>query len=337
MSLKYLSDLMLPVIETELKRAVRYGERPEWADLYSMLAYHMGWEGAGAGSEAQGKRVRPLLVTLTTAACGGEWHAALPAAAAVEFVHNFSLIHDDIEDSSSLRRGRATVWQVWGVAQAINAGDALFTLAHLSLLNLAGTLKDAAVLEASRVLQDTCLNLTQGQYLDMAYENRMDLPLEAYWLMVNGKTAALLEACTTLGAIVAQVNEEKIHKYQDFGRMLGLAFQAQDDLLGIWGNTAATGKSAVSDLMTGKKSLPILFGLQNGQGFARRWVQGSVEATEVSGLADLLEAEGAKTYTQQAVDRLTRQALSALEAAHPQGEAGKALFELAHYLLNRTK
>lgn len=337
MSIKSQMDFMLPEIESELKRAVFHGARDEWREMYAMLAYHMGWEGEGAGSEAQGKRIRPLLVTLTTAACEGDWHAALPAAAAVELVHNFSLIHDDIEDTSALRHGRPTVWKLWGVAQAINAGDALLTLAHLSLLSLSNKVEPAVILNASQRLNETCLKLTQGQFLDISYENRKDLPLEAYWLMVNGKTAALLEACTALGAMVASSDIEKRYFYQDFGRNLGLAFQAQDDLLGIWGDVNITGKSTASDLITGKKSLPILFGIQQGGSFAQRWMERPVIASEIPEVAAVLEAEGARDYTQQATDRFTQQALTALEAAHPRGEAGIALHELAHLLLRRIR
>jgi geranylgeranyl diphosphate synthase type I len=337
MVLKTLSELMLPLIEAELQKDILFGKLSEYDELYQMLTYHMGWTGEGAGPEARGKRIRPLLVTLSAAACGSDWTLALPAASAVELVHNFSLIHDDIEDASILRRGRPTVWKLWGIPQAINAGDALFTLAHLSVLTLSKNVDIATTLRASRLLQETCLSLTQGQYLDMAYEHQQCLSLEAYWLMITGKTAGLIASCTALGAIIAHENDEKINYYRDFGNNLGLAFQVQDDLLGIWGDAALMGKSAESDLITGKKSLPILFGLENNLGFAHRWTRGAVEPSEVPELAGMLEAEGAKAYTQEAADRLTQQALSSLEAAHPEGDAGRALFELANMLLNRAR
>ena len=337
MSLKSQSELMLPHIEIELQNAIRFGERSDYAGLYQMLTYHMGWTGEGAGAEARGKRIRPLLVTLSAAACGGTWQLALPAAAAVELVHNFSLIHDDIEDSSALRRGRETVWKLWGIAQAINTGDSLFMLAHLAVLRLSEIVDTNTVLRAARLLQETCLLLTQGQYLDMAYEHQQSLSLEAYMLMISGKTAELIATCTKLGAIVAQANDEKVRRYYDFGLNLGLAFQVQDDLLGIWGEPALMGKSAESDLITGKKSLPILYGLQNNQEFARRWLSGSIKPSEVPELATLLESEGARAYTQDTADRLTQQALYSLESACPEGDAGQALFDLAHLLLHRSR
>lgn len=330
-----LVSSLLNAIEDELRRAVSIANGAGLQPFHHMLAYHMGWEGEGAGPEARGKRIRPLLVLLTCAACGGEWRDALPAAAAVELVHNFSLIHDDIEDNSTLRRGRPTVWKLWGIPQATNAGDAMFTLAHLSLLRLAETCSAEITLKAAGVLQETCLHLTQGQYLDLSYENRADLGLEDYWPMVEGKTAALLAACTELGALVAGA-EPSIHlAYRRFGRLIGLAFQAQDDLLGIWGKAELTGKSAESDLVSGKKSLPVLVGLEHRGQFYRRWQEGPIRPAEAPAVAALLESEGARTFTQQTADRLTQEALRALEEAQPQGEAGVVLRELTGDLLHR--
>ena len=324
-----------PAIEIELREIVSLVNGQDMEELYAMMAYHMGWEGEGAGPEATGKRIRPILVLLTNSAAGGIWEKALPAAAAVELVHNFSLIHDDIEDNSPLRRGRPTVWKKWGIAQAINTGDAMFTLAHLALQRLNTGCSAATVIEASRILQNTCLKLTQGQHLDITYESHGSLTQESYWLMIGGKTAALLAACTELGALVAETQPDQRYAYRDFGYSLGLAFQVQDDLLGIWGDSALTGKSAESDLTTGKKSLPVLYGLsQNGE-FAQRWAQGEITADEVPFLAAQLEAEGARKYTQDTANQLTEEALSALKSARPQGEAGEALRLLAMRLMHR--
>jgi geranylgeranyl diphosphate synthase, type I len=300
-----------------------------------MLAYHLGWEGEGAGAEARGKRIRPLLVLLTAAAAGGDWERALPAAAAVELVHNFSLVHDDIQDNSPIRRGRPTVWKQWGIPQAINSGDAMLTLAHLVLLRLAETSSPDIALQAARILQTACLHLTQGQYLDLLYEARGDLTLDAYWPMVKGKTAALLAACTELGALAAAAPPEKRQAYRLFGHDLGLAFQALDDILGIWGDASLTGKSADSDLLTGKKSLPVLYGLSQNGPFSYRWQQGAIRPEEVDSLAAQLEKEGAREFAQQAATRLTDQALQALSEAGPRGEAGEVLVALAGQLLHR--
>lgn len=334
-TLEYFNMRMLPVLEEELRGAIQRVAEPGLDELAEMLYYHMGWEENGETPAPRGKRIRPILVLLTADAAGGSWEQALPAAAAVELVHNFSLIHDDIEDNSPQRRGRPTVWKKWGVPQAINAGDALFTLAHLALLQLEKTAGAETALKAAELLQKTCLQLTQGQYLDIAYENRNDLSLDSYWKMVNGKTAALIGACTELGALAAGTSAEIRLAYGKFGRSLGLAFQALDDILGIWGDSTKMGKSAESDLTSGKKSLPILYGIHQRGIFAARWEKGFIRPEEASAIADLLEAEGALGYTREAAEVLTEEALRALEEAGPRGEAGLALRELANLLLNR--
>jgi geranylgeranyl diphosphate synthase type I len=327
---------MLPEIENELQRLISEASSQNLEEMKRMLFYHMGWEGEGAGAEARGKRIRPLLVLLSASAAGGDWKKAMPGAAAVELVHNFSLVHDDIQDRSPTRRGRATVWKLWGIAQAINAGDALFALAQLTVLGLGETVAVETGLEASRVLQQTCLHLTQGQFLDLYYEERQDLSIADYWPMVEGKTAALLAACTQIGALAARADPACAGTYRRFGERLGLAFQVQDDLLGIWGDAALTGKSTESDLVSGKKSLPVLYGLGQNGAFAERWRRGQIAADEVKGLALELENEGGREFTQQQANLYTKEALDALDEANPQGQAGQALVELAEYLLKRN-
>ncbi len=335
MSLNELTAEMLPALEAELQRVVARLNQPHTQAYHEMLTYHMGWSGEGAGPEATGKRVRPLLVLLSCQASGGNWLHAIPAAAAVELIHNFSLVHDDIQDNSDLRRGRPTVWKRWGMPQAINAGDGLFVLAHLALADLEGKFPPETILKVFRLFDETCLDLTRGQFLDIAYEQRADLSLEAYWPMVAGKTAALLAACCEIGAVLGGADETVQASYKSFGNYLGLAFQVQDDYLGIWGDSALTGKSAESDLATGKKSFPVLAGLAKGGAFARRWAEGPIRPEEVPALADRLAAEGVKLLTQETADQMTDLALAALRTADPQGEAGDALFELTQKLLGR--
>lgn len=333
--LQELSDVMFPVIESELQKAILETHQPGLEGMLALMTYHMGWEGEGAGPEARGKRIRPLLVLLCAAAAGGDWECALPGAVAVELIHNFSLVHDDIQDQSPLRRGRATLWTRCGIAQALNTGDTLFTLAQQSVLRLAGTVSNEAALAAAGVLQETCLALTQGQYLDISYEGRVDLSEADYWPMVRGKTAALLNACTFIGALSAQAQPAICQVYREFGNLLGLAFQVQDDLLGIWGDAASTGKSTASDLVSGKKTLPVLYGLSRQGGFARRWAMGAIRPDEVPALAAQLETEGARQYVSARADQLTQRALDTLDQVQPAGKAGQALCELARRLLKR--
>jgi geranylgeranyl diphosphate synthase type I len=346
MGLKSYTDSMLPAIEAELQRFVAHLNEPRTHHFYEMLTYHMGWSGEGTGPEASGKRIRPLLVLLTYAASNRTsgkteietetWKNALAAAAGIELIHNFSLVHDDIQDGSDLRRGRPTVWKKWGMPQAINVGDALFILAHLALLETKDLFPPEKALQVGIIVNDACLALSSGQFMDIAYEKRTDLVTEDYWPMISGKTAALLSACTQVGACLGNVDEAAQASYRSFGHYLGLAFQVQDDYLGIWGDSALTGKSTESDLVAGKKSLPVLYGLARGGMFAQRWAEGPIKSDEVGPLSEQLAAEGAKLFTQEAADQMTDLALQSLRAAEPQGEAGEALFELARMLLTRN-
>src|ERR1700752_181972 len=259
---------LLSHIESELQKQVSRLDEPRTKHFHEMLTYHMGWTGEGAGPDATGKRIRPLMVLLSTAASGGEWKAALPAAAAIELVHNFSLVHDDIQDNSPTRRGRDPAWVKWGGRMAINVGDALFVISNQAIIDLKENFAAEVVLRASEILNNTCLELTRGQYLDMSYEERTDLNMEDYWPMIAGKTAALLSTCCHIGSLLGGADDIQQEAYRSFGHYLGLAFQVQDDILGIWGDEAVTGKSAAIDLVEGKNSLPVLAGLGRKGKFA---------------------------------------------------------------------
>jgi geranylgeranyl diphosphate synthase type I len=322
-------------IEKQLTNLIDCCIPEEYIGMKSMLAYHMGWEGVGAGPDAQGKRIRPMLVLLSAVAAGGDWEDALPAAGSVELIHNFSLIHDDIQDQSPLRRGRPTVWVKWGTAQAINAGDLMFTLAFSAIQKLKETVSLDAALEAYEILQATCVRLTGGQYLDLYNEKAKALELDAYWPMIGGKTAALLACCAELGALSAHAQPVKRQSFRDFGEKLGLAFQVQDDWLGIWGDAERTGKSTESDLVSGKKSLPVVYGLTRGQKFARRWLEGPILANEVPEIAKILEDEGVKDFTEKTANRLTKEALAALDQAAPESQGKSELLHLTESLLSR--
>jgi len=328
---------LLSSIELELQKQVSRLDTPHTKHFHEMLTYHMGWTGDGAGPEATGKRIRPLMVLLTTAACGGDWQKALPAAAAVELVHNFSLVHDDIQDNSPKRRGRDTAWTKWGAPMAINIGDALFVISNQAIIDLKESYPAEVVVKAAEILHNTCLELTRGQFMDMSYEERTDLSTDDYWPMIAGKTAALLSACCHIGSLLGGADDAKQDAYRSFGQYLGLAFQVQDDILGIWGNEAVTGKSAASDLVEGKNSLPILAGLAAKGKFMERWRQGPIKIDEVEALAKLLASEGGYETAHNASIQMTDLALLNLREADPQGEAGNALFDLAEKLLKREQ
>lgn len=324
-------------LRQELEGAIAASAEHGTPMLHEMITYQLGWTGENAGEKAEGKQIRPLLVLLACESGGGDWNKALPAAAAVELIHNFSLIHDDIEDNGEIRRGRPTVWKVWGEAQAINTGDAIFALAYASLVNLARTTSPEIGLKAGKIFHKTCLRLTQGQHLDIAFEDQDYVELESYWQMVGGKTAALLAFSLEVGALCAGVPAEIQAHYRDFGHYLGMAFQVQDDILGIWGAEEEIGKSSIGDLVTRKKTLPVLYGLAQEKEFNKGWNDGEITPEKAAVLSQVLESEGGRAYAQSTADRLTDLALAALENAKPKGEAGEVLEELAQKLLKRQK
>jgi geranylgeranyl diphosphate synthase type I len=330
-----LTQNYLSAVEDGLISAVNRVEKIGNPLLHEMLSYHMGWLGKPTNSESRGKRIRPLLVLFSCSAAGGDWINAIPAATAVELVHNFSLIHDDIEDRSSLRRGCLTVWKKWGIPQAINAGDAMLTLAHLQLLNLKNNLTISATLRSIEILQHACLHLTQGQFLDLSYEKRDHVSIGDYWSMVAGKTSALIAASAELGALSANDDEYICERYRNFGKTLGMAFQVQDDYLGIWGNTTITGKSNHSDLATGKKTLPVLYGLERSPEFTNCWNKRIVNKESIKKMVHFLELSGAKSFTQSTANELIDHALNELYEAHPSGVAGDILISIAKKLMCR--
>jgi geranylgeranyl diphosphate synthase type I len=257
-------------------------------------------------------------------------------------IHNFSLSHDDIQDRSETRRGRATVWALWGEAQAINAGDAFFALAHLALQRLFDRgLSPDLVANALRILDQASLALCHGQHLDLDFETRLDVDAEAYLTMIQGKTAALLGCAGQLGALVATNDPIVAQRYQQVGQELGLAFQIQDDLLGIWGDSDVTGKPVADDIRRRKKSLPVVYVLgRHNDSDAERlrllYAKSILSEEDVAEALVILEACQARVYTEALAQRHLDNALSELEAARPESEAGEALQEMAHFLIQRS-
>jgi geranylgeranyl diphosphate synthase type I len=339
MSLESFFSHYLPPLEAEMRAAVQSAD-PRQAALFGMLHYHLGWADAAFNPcpTETGKRVRPVLCLLTCEACGGDWQQALPAAAAVELLHNFSLIHDDIEDRDRTRRGRPTVWALWGEAQAINAGDALFSLAQLALLRLPERGVPAATTVAAQTLFNlACMALTGGQHLDMGFESHDIAPVAEYLAMIEGKTAALVACSCELGALVAAAPEARRASLRAFGRHLGLTFQMRDDVLGVWGDPAVTGKPAGADVARRKKSLPILHGLEQSETLRALLAQETLTEADVRRATGLLDEAGSRAFTEGLAQEHHNQALAALEEASLPGRAAQALHELAQALLNREK
>lgn len=304
-----------------------------------MVRYPMGWvdEDNQPYHATTGKRIRPLFLLLCNEAAGGEWHNALYAAAAVELLHNFSLVHDDIQDVSPTRHNRPTVWKLWGNANAINAGDILFSLAFVALHRLAETgLRPDTLITVWDVFNRTNLELTRGQHLDMQFEARENVSVDEYISMISGKSAALLATCAQIGALIAECDTQTAQHYADFALNLGIAFQIRDDILGIWGNPDLTGKSVATDILYKKKSLPVLHGLANSAELQAIYHRDSLTEADVQQAVHLLEEHGTRAYAEDVERSYYTKALDMLARANPQGEAAEWLGYFVETLFQRA-
>jgi geranylgeranyl diphosphate synthase type I len=333
MNLQDLFARYIPLIESEMRECLSVPDAM-LADYYGMLHYHLGWadEHFAPAHINSGKRIRPMLCLLACQSAQGDEMQAIPAAAGIELLHNFSLIHDDIEDHSPTRRGRPSVWALWGIPQATNSGDGLFAIAHLAVDRLSERSTPAGrILTVRRVFDRACLALTHGQYLDLAFESREKVSVDEYMVMISNKTAALIGAAAAIGATLA--GSTTAVQYETFGRELGLAFQIQDDILGIWGDEALTGKSNESDIATRKKSLPVVYALERSERLRTLYAAPHVDVA--AAIAEL-DAVSARTFAEQAAQKHHGQSLAALRASGASGDAGQALFDLAESLLSRA-
>jgi len=329
----------LPSIEREM-RAVITDHDPGQGDLFGLLRYHLGWVDSSfqPSDTRSGKRIRPVLCLLACRGCGGAWEQALPAAAAIELLHNFTLIHDDIEDQDQMRRGRSTVWSVWGEAQGINAGDTLFALSQLAMLRLHDRgISSATVIPAMRLFNETCVALTSGQYLDIGFEDRDDVSVDDYLAMIEAKTAALLACSCEVGALLADAPIVQREALRGFGRHCGLAFQMVDDILGIWGDSDVTGKPVGADIFRRKKTLPLLHGLGCSAELRSLMAHEKLSRADVRRASDLLEVAGSRAFAEQLARQHCERALAALEEAALQRQVDEALRGLAQGLIDRQR
>ncbi len=323
---------MIADTEAEILQVVDAVDAPATRGLYDMVRYHLGLDGPPGLS---GKRLRPLLGLLAYASIAGDHRRALPGAAAVELGHNFSLVHDDIEDRDVERRHRAALWTVYGVGQAINAGDTLFVLSRLALHRLTDLgFSDRKVLRLMRLYDDTCLALCEGQYLDIrASDHGAEMSVDGYFDMIGRKTAALIAASVEAGALLATDDQAVVDAYRRFGWALGLAFQVNDDVLGIWGQEQVTGKEP-SDLAKHKKTLPVLYALEHATPGDRErlvdlYARSDSTGDEVAEVRAILERSGARDYARAEARRFRDEALAALDATGViEGDARERLRDL---------
>jgi geranylgeranyl diphosphate synthase type I len=334
MNYKDYAALFLPKINIEIHRCCDRLITDEYSELSEMVAYHLGFTKDIFPKGNQGKKLRPMILLLSCVASGGAWELALPAATAIELIHNFSLIHDDIEDKSTVRHGRDTLWVKWGAEKAINAGDAIFAMAFTEILRLQEMNSSDIAVTAANILSRNCLDLTKGQSLDLFFEKEDSISVEDYLGMTVGKTSALFSAAAEIGSLIAGVERKTLTQLAQFGRTLGIASQMQDDWLGIWGMNTITGKSSSSDLITGKKTFPILFAIKRRPRLGETLKKG-VDLNDIERLTSEISETGAEEYTLELIQENIDNCLYSLEKCNFTNEAGLALKELVENLIHR--
>ena len=303
-----------------------------------IVGYHLGWldEHGHVVKANSGKAIRPALALLAAEAVGGRAEAALPAAAAVELAHNFSLVHDDVIDRDLTRRHRPTTWAVFGLGPAILAGDALLALAYEVLAASGHPTASAAAEQLSTVV----LGMIEGQYADLSFEKRRDVSLTECFEMAKRKTALLLSCACAVGASFGGGTSLQVEQLTAFGLHLGLAFQIVDDVLGIWGDPAVTGKPVWSDLHSRKKSFPVVAALASGTAAGRELAalysrETPLADDELAHVAELVAESGGRAWSDAQRDVFLAHALDDLDRARPAARAGTQLRSLAHLITRR--
>jgi geranylgeranyl diphosphate synthase, type I len=289
-------------------------------------AYHFGWVDAeGRPDQGGGKAVRPALALLSARATGGTGDVGLPGAVAVELVHNFSLLHDDLMDRDRERRHRVTVWALWGSSSAILSGDALLGLAQEVLLDSGLPTAAPAALLLARATRE----LIRGQVQDLAFEQRESVTVDECLDMAAGKTGSLLAASAAVGAVLAGAPAPTVAALETYGAQLGLAFQLVDDVLGIWGDPAVTGKPVHSDLRAGKKSLPITYALAEDPSIAL------IDPDDLEKRADAIDRAGGRQWALDEAARRMSLGERALASVELPPQVRTELVELGHFIVDR--
>jgi geranylgeranyl diphosphate synthase type I len=329
-------------VEQELSRAV---PEVQESQLHWVLRYHLGWvdrHGQPALEPvSQGKALRPTLCLFACQALGGDPALAGPAAAALELIHNFSLLHDDIQDRDLERRHQATAWSVWGEPKALVAGNAMQCVGDLALLSGARHQVPAqTTLQVSAMLTGSCLEMIEGQCLDLDFESRTAITTQDYLHMIACKTGSLIRCALEVGATLGAGNAAATEVFARFGDRLGRVFQIRDDYLGIWGDPAATGKPVGNDIRRRKKSFPVVFGLEHADGPAREelvrlYQQKQMSEEDVGRVLTALEAAGAPQMSQELTQTNADQALRELKGVPLPGWARQEAEQLVDFLARR--
>lgn len=302
-----------------------------------VCGYHLGyWNADASPADGGGKGIRPTLAILSARAANAGDDIGIPAALACELIHNFSLLHDDVMDGDTERRHRRTAWAEFGESAAILAGDALSSLAG----ELLAESPSATASWAIRCVSAATRRLIAGQAADLAFESRDVVPLGECLTMSDDKTGALMACSASLGAVLADAPAELATGLADYGAHLGLAFQLTDDLLGIWGDPARTGKSTNSDLQSRKKSVPAVYALQTDSRAGERLREiytnhAELDDERIAEAAALIAATGAQSWTRQRVDAEIESAVRCIDALSMPYSIAEEFTQLARRLGGR--
>ena len=306
--------------------------------LRRVAEYHFGWiDTEGHQTNRGGKGVRPALTILSAEAVGAPAATGVPGGVALELVHNYSLLHDDVMDGDRERRSRPTVWALYGVPEAILVGDALAELAHQVLLEQPGNSGTAA----AHHLADAVAEMIAGQADDMAFESEVEVSVDACLTMAAAKTGALLSCSAAIGAVLAGGEPAAVDALARYGDHVGLAFQAIDDLLGIWGSPAVTGKPVGSDVASRKKTIPISYAMAEGGPSADElralFGRADLDADDVKRAIEVIESTGGREATEALAREHLAAALEALRGSPLEPTAVAELVELAEFVCDRER
>ena len=328
-----------------ISRSLRDSLSQQHSDVYDMLRYYMGWvDENGRPHEAmEGKALRPTLCLFACEAVGGALEMAMPSAVALEFIHNFSLIHDDIQDRDEIRHNRKTLWAVWGDPKALVAGNVLRVVADECLHQLldSGLDYDRA-LAAGTLLTEAYLEMIEGQYLDLQFEGRHDISMSDYLNMISRKTGALIRCSLNLGAVVGAQEQGVGDAFKESGRAMGYVFQIIDDVLGVWGNEETTGKPVGADIRRKKNSYPVVYTMGKANDKDRKMLneiyeKDELDDSDVDSVLAVMDRLDVKNQARQEAEKYANVALESLAPVELSREARQEVEDLAHFLLVRDR
>ena len=314
--------------------------------VYDMLRYYIGWadETGAPVSATTGKAVRPSLCLFGCEAVGGTVSQALPAAVALEFIHNFSLVHDDIQDEDETRHGRKTIWAVWGKPKALVSGNVLRVVADSALHGLTSAGLDASrAITAAQLLTESYLEMIEGQYLDLSFEGRHDISMADYRRMISRKTGALLRCSLNLGAAVGTDDAETVAAFRECGRALGYVFQIRDDVLGVWGQEDVTGKPVGSDIRRKKNSYPVVCAMENAgpsdsSQLSRIYEKDNdLAETDVASVLEVMDRIGVQDHAGAEISEWADIAMKSIAPIELSPSARQEIEEFTHFLMVRDR